>query len=431
MNTAAHTWSNGWRYGLLGLPLAFVSLPLYVQLPRYYAEHHAIALSTLGGVLLVTRLLDAVIDPRIGHWVDALFQRHATRPWRAAAWASMGLLIGFCALWHAPSSPASATRTLAWLSAALVLTYLSYSVASMVHQTWGARWGGRADERARLVAWREGLALIGVVMASVLPSLAGMDVTAVVLGIALLVGCFGLRATGAAQPAPPLHPTTRRPSQVDSPRPAPWTHPPFAALMIVFLLNGSASAIPATLLPFFVRDTLQAGTWEPMFLLAYFAAAAVGLPLWTVIVRHMGLAQAWLAGMVLSVLAFCSVPLLGAGDVAPFAAICVASGLALGADLAIPSALLTGLIHQAGWGRQSEGQFFGWWTAATKLNLALASGMALPLLSWFGYETGVSNARNQSSLALTYGVLPCLLKGLAMAALIWASRRHAVLKGES
>jgi hypothetical protein len=31
MNSAA---IGGWRYGLLGLPLAFVALPLYVQLPN-------------------------------------------------------------------------------------------------------------------------------------------------------------------------------------------------------------------------------------------------------------------------------------------------------------------------------------------------------------------------------------------------------------
>ena len=41
------------------------------------------------------------------------------------------------------------------------LTYLSYSVLSIVHQSWGARLGGDAPQRARIVSWREGLSLAG------------------------------------------------------------------------------------------------------------------------------------------------------------------------------------------------------------------------------------------------------------------------------
>ena len=34
-----------WRYGLLGLPLAFVALPLYVSLPAHYVREHGLALA--------------------------------------------------------------------------------------------------------------------------------------------------------------------------------------------------------------------------------------------------------------------------------------------------------------------------------------------------------------------------------------------------
>jgi Na+/melibiose symporter-like transporter len=201
--------------------------------------------------------------------------------------------------------------------------------------------------------------------------------------------------------------------------------------MVVFLINGTASAMPATMLPFFVRDTLQAASWEPIFLGSYFVAAAVGLPLWVALVKRIGLGRSWLCGMGLSILAFCAVPLLGPGDAWAFEVICVVTGLALGADLAIPSALLTGVIHQAGLGQHSEGRFFGWWTGATKLNLALASGLVLPLLGWAGYQTGSNSEHNQMVLSLTYGLLPCVFKVLAAAALWLSLRRHPVLKGQS
>jgi Na+/melibiose symporter-like transporter len=193
--------------------------------------------------------------------------------------------------------------------------------------------------------------------------------------------------------------------------------------MLVFMLNGVASAIPATLLPFFVADRLQAPQWQPLFLLGYFGAAALGLPLWVRAVARLGLAPSWRAGMALSVLAFAGTPWLGAGDGALFALICIASGLALGADLALPAALLTGVIHQAGAGAQSEGRYLGWWTCAAKLNLALAAGLALPLLSWAGYRSGSTDAAALQALAWLYAGLPCVLK-LGAALALWRAERH-------
>lgn len=436
--SAAYTHSNAWRYGLLGLPLAFVSLPLYVTLPRHYAEHYAVPLGMLGMLLLITRVFDAVLDPRIGRWVDTLFEQSPYRSWLAAAWGSLVLALGFAALWNPPAqAQESSTHLMLWLGVALVITYIAFSLVSMVHQAWAARWGGQPEQRARLVAWREGAAIVGVLLASILPVYLGLQVTTLALVVTLLLGLWTLHQTLPAQLQTlrdkqlanrVLHAgfDGKSPTNKDA---SPWRTPAFSALLVVFLLNGTASAMPATLLPFFVRDTLQAATWEPLFLGSYFLAAALGLPLWVKLVQRIGLANSWLLGMGLSVLAFAAVPWLGAGDALAFEFICILTGLALGADLAVPSALLTGVIHQAGLGQQSEGRFFGWWTAATKLNLALAAGLALPLLALLGFQTGQHTASNQFALAMTYGLLPCIFKVLAAAALLWAMQRHPVLKG--
>ena len=53
-------------YGLLGLPLAFVALPVYVHLPNVYAQQYGVPLAALGGVLLLSRSVDAVVDPWLG-----------------------------------------------------------------------------------------------------------------------------------------------------------------------------------------------------------------------------------------------------------------------------------------------------------------------------------------------------------------------------
>jgi Na+/melibiose symporter-like transporter len=67
----------------------------------------------------------------------------------------------------------------------------------------------------------------------------------------------------------------------------------------------------------------------------------------------------------------------------------------------------------------ATGAYFGLWTLATKLNLALAAGIALPLLGAFGYSPGTRDAAAIHALALIYAAAPCVLKLGAIGALYW------------
>lgn len=410
-------WRTGLGYGALGAPLAFVSLPLYVHLPHHYASVAGAPLAALGLVLLLTRALDALVDPALGRLADRLLQRGPRPAWRAAALGSAVLAIGFAALWHPPGS--TPTALLLWLTATLLISTLAYSGVSILHQAWGTRWGGDPLWRARVAAWREGATLAGVLLASALPAWLGFSATSAVLAVGLVLALAALGRTRS----PTLHAAATSTAPTGS-APSPWSDPAFRALLAVFMLNGVASAVPATLLPFFVADRLQAPDLQPLLLLAFFGAAALGLPLWVRAVGRWGLAPTWRLGMLASVAAFAFTPWLGSGDGLWFLGICLASGLALGADLALPGALLTGVIHQAGAGQRHEGRYLGWWACATKLNLALAAGLALPLLAAWGYRAGGTDPAGLQALAWAYGGLPCLLK-LSAAGLLWRfEHRH-------
>ena len=400
-------WRPGARYGALGLPLAFVALPLYIVLPDHYAREFGIPLATLGAVLLGARAFDAVADPLIGRAADRLLAGGAHRAWWAIAIAALVLAFGFTALFFPLVEDPSAL--LVWCALTLAVTYLGYSGVTVVHQAWGARLGGDAPQRARIVAWREGLALAGVLIASVLPSVAGLAVTAAVLAGLLLLGVLCLRAA----PKPAASSRFMAPVSML----LPFTTPAFRRLLAVYLVNGIASAVPATLVLFFIRDRLQAPWYEPLFLASYFAAAALSIPLWLRTVKWIGLERAWLIGMGLTITVFSWAALLGAGDVVAYTMVCALSGVALGADLTLPSAILAGVIQRAGHGEQAEGAYFGWWNFATKLNLALAAGVALPALAWFGYEPGSRSPQALTALTTAYCLLPCLLK-LCAAALL-------------
>ena len=72
-------------YGLFGLPLALVALPIYVYVPQFYAQQFGLSLALIGGALLLARILDAFIDPAIGLWIDK--RRNSTGFQHFVAWS--------------------------------------------------------------------------------------------------------------------------------------------------------------------------------------------------------------------------------------------------------------------------------------------------------------------------------------------------------
>jgi glycoside/pentoside/hexuronide:cation symporter, GPH family len=409
----AFTARNGFLYGLLGLPLAFVALPLYVILPNHYAREFGMSLGLLGAILLGARLFDAFIDPFLGRLSDRLFARSAGAVLALGAAAAVVLAAGFALLFF-PLVRAPAALAV-WAGAMLVITYAAYSALSVSHQSWGAMLGGDETQRSRVVAWREALGLVGVVLASITPVALGLPSSTALFFIALALGW--LAWSRAPRPvAKKANPQTHVGALW-----LPLRHAAFRRLLAVFMLNGIASAVPATLVLFFIQDRLQAEpVMEPVFLGSYFVCAAVSIPLWLAVVKRIGLARTWLAGMLLAIAVFAWATQLGAGDSAAFVLVCALSGAALGTDLALPGAMLAGLIQAHGQSGKSEGAYFGWWNFATKLNLALAAGLALPLLGLFGYAPGARDAPALNALVIAYCVLPCVLKLAAAAALYFS-----------
>lgn len=409
--TAPGAWRAGLRYGLLGLPLAFVALPLYVVLPNHYARSFGVPLAALGAVLLAARLFDAVLDPWIGRWIDRLFARSHRSVLGAGAGAALVLAFGLWGLLFPPAVlRGEVVPLLAWAGTLMAVTYTAYSVASVAHQTWGTRLGGNEAQRSRISAWREGLALVGVLTAAVLPGTLGLGATVAAFAVLLALGWWAW----SAAVVPTARGLTLGVLAHQNALAHPLRQPRFVRLLAVFVVNGTASAVPATLVLFFVQDRLQApASVEPAFLATYFLCAALSLPLWVRLVPRLGLARSWLAGMALSVGVFIWAATLGAGDVTAFLIVCALSGVALGTDLALPSALLTGLMDELGERGQREGAYLGWWNFAAKLNLALAAGLALPLLGAFGYQPGARDPQALWTLTVAYCLLPCGLKLLA------------------
>jgi Na+/melibiose symporter-like transporter len=395
-------------YSALSVPLAMAALPIYVHVPKFYVSF-GLSLVWIGLALLALRVADAVIDPMLGRWSDIVGSRKHFILF-ALPLLSFGIFITFAPRLFGSGSGFG-------LIVGLGLTYLGYSAISIAYHAWGAQWSSDVHERTRITTWREGIGLIGVLLAAALPvvltqkygEVEGYMLFAVTVSVVLIV-CAFVTLKGASQVyAPGTGRVVTLRTVVQDQR--------FRRLLLAFALNGIAAAVPATLFLFFIDDVVKAERWQAHFLVAYFLAGACAAPAWLALSRRVGKRRAWALSMLVAIVTFFWAAFLGPGDRYAFMAICILSGVALGADLTLPPSMLADVIG-ASQTDDATGAYFGVWTMVNKLNLALAAGIALPALSWWGY---VPNAQNANTLALTlaYCVLPCVLKAGAVVALMY------------
>ncbi len=410
-------------YGSLRMPLALLELPLFVLLPILYNRSFGLELSIIGAILFASRAVDALADPLIGTYLDRTRRSFDFPRWIRAALPV--LVIAFAALLLPPVRGAGLAI---WLTVFSVLAYLAYSVVSIAFQSWGASLSPLPEEQVRLTTTRETFGMVGVLLAVMLLSPEHTGKLAIgFCALALLASLWSYRApaprhrglgAGLVSDTALATNSAEHGDQGDARRAEHTTglsrvrqNGAFRWLLTTFVFNGVATAIPATLVLFFSADVLKASTEQSaLFLGAYFLAAALGMPFWLWFSRQFGLRNAWLIGIAIAVIGFVWTLGLGPGDHTTFMLVCVATGFALGSDLAMPPALLALVIAAHGDRGAHEGAYFGIWNLATKLNLAIAAGLALPLTQWLGQYWSAGPAQ---ALALIYAGLPSALKLIA------------------
>lgn len=418
-------------YGLPGLPMAALGLPLFIYLPTFYAADLGLSLTAVGAVLLLARLWDGVTDPAIG----VLSDRTQSRWGRRRPWMIAGLPVTLLAMWmlFVPPQGAGIAHLLAWS----MLLYLGWTMISLPHSAWGAELSPDYHERSRITASRELFVVLGTLIAAGLPALVEGGNAAVLkaLALALLVALPLTILLACAAVGEPPRPVLRISNWRLATR-VLVANRPFRRLIAAYLLNGIANGLPATLVLLFATQVLQLGQLSGLFLTVYFGCGILSIPVWIAASRKLEKHRAWCTAMLLNCLFFAPVPLLGAGDMAGFLAICVLTGLCLGADLALPPSMQADVvdIDTAQSGAHRAGLYFALWGVATKLALALAVGIAFPILDLFGFQAASGNANDPAALtalAALYAIAPILFK-LAAIALMWGypvgAAEHAALK---
>ena len=416
MASTTPNFASLFQYSLIALPLAFAGLPLYIHMPDFYIREFGVGIGVLGIVLLIIRLIDAVQDPLIGYIADRHPQKRSLLVYTGFGCLTLGM-IGLSL------GPPGGNATVFWFAVFMVLATTGLSIIVINMNMLGGFWVQEAHQRIKVASWREGLGLVGLLIAALLPTLLQSHLSDKAR-FAVLLLLFGALFI----PACLLFHQFIKGLQ-DSRSSAVVAHTPVFALrtiltgeeklfLLICFLSYFAASIPAVLVLFFIRDYLEAEALAGLFLTLYFLSGALCIGLWSRVARRYCPYKVWMLVMIVSVMTFFGAVLLSPGDSVAYGLICILSGITLGAEITLPPALIAGRIQARGQENQAT-QYYAALAFLPKVALALAAGLALLVLDRFGFQPGMGNSEVAlHALVLIYALVPCLIKGVS-AIMLW------------
>jgi glycoside/pentoside/hexuronide:cation symporter, GPH family len=388
-------------YATPALAIALLGLPLYVYLPTFYAQDVGLGMFEVGLILFVARFLDVLFDPIIGYISDKFALRKSLM-----LLGALLLLLGFYFLTHPLESSGYF-----WLFSFSVVVYFAWSMITVPYYALGADISQSYHENTAYASAREFFNITGVLLALILPyafdvaqnaksSLELMFQSIVyILPLSMLLFTIMVKHKKLQASLYSLRENLYALfTQVKQSK----------ELFLAFFLNNFANAIPATLFLLYVEQVIGETTYTGALLLLYFVSGILALPFWIAISKKFNKKTAWRLSMLSASLFFAFVPFLGLGDLYFFTAITILSGLSLGADMALPASM------QADIAKNSSGSIFGFFAMLTKLSLAFGVGLSFGVLGLVEFDASNPSEYSLVTLSLLYGLVPVLLKILAI-----------------
>jgi GPH family glycoside/pentoside/hexuronide:cation symporter len=394
-------------YGAGNFSFALLGLVVSVNLQFFYTDYVGLSAGLVSWSLLLARMFDAVTDPVMGYLSDRTHTRFGRRrPYFVLAALPLGV-------------------------AFYVATYFIWTVGAVPYYSLGAELTDDYNERVRVIAVREGWALAGLLLATILPAYLihlyggreGYSFMGAILGFgtALFLIGSGLTTQERAefQGRPPMNPyagwiTTLR-------------NPHFRTLVGAFVFSAIAGAVPAVLVIYVSVYIIGTPDWWvaaipgwlptwSYYLLVYFTSAVFSLPFWNRTAATLGKSATWGIAIGLATATSAACFWLGEGTVGYFSLLLVFGGASFGNYLSLPSSMVADLVDydEMHTGRRREGSYFAIWAFATKLGNAVTGFAALQVLEHVGYVPGVEQTETVKTWMLwMYSWFPAIFYALS------------------
>lgn len=389
------------RYAGFAAVLAAAGLPIYIHAPKFYVDTHGVTLAQLSVALFLLRLVDLVQDPLLGRLAEVTRNRRGATVLAAGIVMAVAMLMLFAV---PPMLP-----PVWWFALSLAGLFSAFSFLTICFYAQGvAKAGAAPNGHLRLAGWRETGSLVGVCIAAALPSVLAASGAPFTWYAVIFAAATGLALILMWPEWSP-----RGPAPTSNGLRIVLTDGPARRLLTIALINATPVAVTSTLFLFYVADRLGAPGREGPLLLLFFLSAAIAVPLWARIATRWGSRRTLMAAMALAIVTFAFALPLGRGDVWAFAAVCVGSGAAVGADLSLLPAMFARRMEIIA---PTAADGFGLWSFVNKATLAVAAIAVFPILDVAGFVPGEQNTSSALwSLTLLYAGVPLVLKALALA----------------
>lgn len=416
----ARSPSGGYhRLAAIYVPVTAAAQPVAAWLPAILARDYGVPLTLVGALYLVGQLLNCVLDPVVGALSDRTQGRFGKRrPWVAGGGSLF--VAGSAMLFFPP-----ANLGLGWLSAALAAYYVGLALLSTPLLAWSGEIATGYHDRTRAAStftlWQS-IALVGALaLAALAQHLRPGDGQ-------LQLTLFGTLVLATAIPALWLTLSNR-----DASPPPALTVPlsPLAAVRSVFgnplLLRVLASdaavragqGIRTTLLLFYVTFYLGRPEWGAGLFLFQYAFGVLSAPIWQRIGVRLGKRNAAILAEVLQALINLALVLTAPDRFWLVLALAFAQGVTQGSGNIMLRSMVADVAdkHRADTGEERAGLYYSVFALADKIGGALAAGIALPLIAWFGFdpEAAVNAPQALNGLLLTFSIGPALAHAVSAA----------------
>ncbi len=392
-------------YGAPSIAGAAMAIPVAIHVNPFYSDTVLVPLAWVALAAALARVLDAIVDPFVGWLSDHTHTRWGRRrPWIAVA-APLAALV-FIALFTPPTwlTPQGAA---VWFGAALMSFFILNMLYALPHSALGPELTLDYHERSSLFSWREGFALVGTLVAAVVPGIlikvlgderrafGDMAIAYGVLMVSLywlLVARVRERPSFVERKSNPLVPGVRRSLR----------NRPFVVLFACYVVASIPGAIPGLMMPYFSRYVLNppplpaddAQSWLSIFLATYFLSGLLCLPLWLALAKRIGKLKTWLASFVMGITGGFALFLLGPGDNLACVFVIAWAGSSFGAGLFLPPAIQADVIDydELHSGKRREAQYLALWGLVPKFIVIPSASLPLALLAWMGYQPNVAQS---------------------------------------
>ncbi len=376
------------------MPIAAVEVPLTTYAPPLYAAIFGFDLVTIGAIFLIVRAWDAVIDPAIGVLSDRTRSRWGRRrPWIVAG--AVFFVAGAAGAFFPPRGAGAIT-----LSVALFTLYFGYSMIATPFAAWAGELSGQYHERTRITTYVMVMTALALLLALVLPStlavrLAGQPVTqlAAMGAMVFMLLAITLPLGLGAVPEPPL-PTTPLPRlRVLETIGVVVRQRLLLRVLVSNLSVRLGQGIRTALFVFFVSVYMGRPALAPALFLYQYLFGIIASPIWLMIGRRIGKTRAAVTGELIQMMINFGLLLVVPGGWPLLIALTTAQGLAQGSGNLMLRAIVGDVsdAHRLDSGHDRIGLFYSVFSLSDKAGLALAVGIALPLVGILGFNPSHPN----------------------------------------